>query len=153
MTLPPHQIMWPRKQVLIVSLSLPGDVTLEKFPNIACSHFPFSTAEIITVHGCWRTSFIHICFWYLRLSKSSQEEDQQRTSSYSLSVRNSNLFEIEKENIILILRVVAPWFLLLLILKSPQPPPCDCLDEMLTISQRSKLVSSLPWQEWQCKQK
>lgn len=36
-TLPPHQRMWPRKQVLIMSLSLPGDVTLEKLPNIARS--------------------------------------------------------------------------------------------------------------------
>lgn len=82
--LPPHWRMWPRKQVLIMSLSLPGDVTLEKLPNIARSCFPFSMAEIITVHGCRRTSFIHVCFWYLRLSKSSQEEDRQRTSSYSL---------------------------------------------------------------------
>lgn len=79
--LPPLQRMRPRKQVLIASLPLPGEVTLEKLPNIARSRFPFSMAEIITVHGCRRTSFIHICFRYLRLSKSSQEEDRQRTSS------------------------------------------------------------------------
>lgn len=96
-TLPPHQIMWPRKQVLIVSLSLPGDVTLEKFPNIACSHFPFSTAEIITVHGCRRTSFIHICFWYLRLSKSSQEEDQQRTSSFHCQLETVTCLRLKKK--------------------------------------------------------
>lgn len=55
-TLPPHWRMWSRKQGLIASLSPPGDVTLEKLPNIARLRFPFSMAEIITVHGYRRTS-------------------------------------------------------------------------------------------------
>lgn len=92
----PHWRMWPGKQVLITSLSLPADVTLEKLPNIARLHFPLPVAEIITVPGCCRTHSFPFVSGISDYQRAVRRKTDKEQALIHLSVRNSNLFLTKK---------------------------------------------------------